>query len=111
MQLGNEAFRHLMNLIGLVSTVKPAVVEDPAFLERSVLVDGVPLTTSPNDLRKCFEGFKVMTTVLVRDNDTGHRVGLVVFSEDTNIATVVNMTPPHGFGYCVLVTPMNTVYL
>lgn len=104
MQLGNEAFRHLMNLIGLVSTVKPAVVEDPAFLERSVLVDGVPPTTSPNDSHECFEGFEVMTTVLVRDMDTGHRVGLVVFSEDTNIAAVVNMAPPHGFRYCVQVS-------
>ncbi|CAL5084199.1 unnamed protein product [Urochloa decumbens] len=100
-QAGNKAFRHLMNLIGVLSTVEPNVVEDPAFLERSVLVDGVAPTMSPNDLLQSFNQLSVTAAVLVRDDEIGHRVGLVVFSAAPDCTSATNMEPPQGFHYCV----------
>jgi hypothetical protein len=104
MQAGNKAFCHMMNLIGVLSTIEPDVVEDLAFLDRSVLVDGVAPTMSLNDLLQSFDQLSPTAAVLVRDDEIGHRVGLVVFSEAPDCTNAMNMEPPQGFRYCVLVS-------
>jgi hypothetical protein len=86
----------MRELISSLSVVAPAVLSDPKFLDRSVLVDGVTADTSPRDLSDSFAFLDVEGAVLVRDSQTGFRVGLVVFS-DVDSVTVTRLVPHSGF--------------
>ncbi len=97
MQASNTAFRQMNRLISDLYYVAPGVLDDPDFLERSVLVDGVAPSTSPRDLRESFSVLAVEAAVLVRDSSTGYRVGLVVFADAADSASAMNLTPRPGF--------------
>jgi hypothetical protein len=113
LQLHSQAFRHMRELIGALYTVAPGVLEDPRFLDRSVLVDGVTSDTSPHDLAECFVSLDVESSVLVRDTQTGFRIGLVVFSNDADSVTAARLAPHPGFyATCVPVSshPLSPCY-
>ncbi|XP_052142352.1 uncharacterized protein LOC127762042 [Oryza glaberrima] len=96
-EASNTAFRQMNRLISDLYCVAPGVLDDPDFLERSVLVDGVAPSTSPRDLRESFSVLAVEAAVLVRDSSTGYRVGLVVFADAADSASAMNLTPRPGF--------------
>ncbi|CAN6226200.1 unnamed protein product [Urochloa humidicola] len=96
-QMRFEPFRHMRNLIAALYTVAPAVVRDPRFLDRSILVDGIAPSTSPRDLSESFGILDMQRAVLVRDGQTGFRVGLVVFSDIADRVTAMSLAPRSGF--------------
>lgn len=67
--------------MGVLDTVNPEVVDDPKFLQRSVLLIGVSSETTPRDLIMRRFGRDVDAAVIVRDSETSQRVGLVVFAK------------------------------
>lgn len=95
----------MSDLIAALYAVAPRVLDDSYFLDRAVLVDGVSPGTSPRDLTDCFALLDVVGSVLVRDSSTGFRVGLVVFSDAVDTASVTTMAVRPGFyAYCVPVS-------
>ncbi|CAL5061480.1 unnamed protein product [Urochloa decumbens] len=96
-QIRFEPFRHMRNLVAALHAVAPAVLEDPQFLDRSVLVDGITPSTSPRDLSESFGLLDVERAVLVRDGQTGFRVGLVVFFDVADSAIAMRLAPSSGF--------------
>lgn len=76
----------MRNLIAVLHAMEPQVLEDPHFLERCLILDGVPASVSSLDLFQSIVG--VQTAVLVRDIQTGFRVALLVFDAlDSTIQT------------------------
>ncbi|CAL5084195.1 unnamed protein product [Urochloa decumbens] len=96
-QIRFEPFRHMRNLIAALHAVAPAVLEDPQFLDRSVLVDGITPSTSPRDLSESFGLLDVERAVLVHDGQTGFRVRLVVFFDVADSAIAMRLAPSSGF--------------
>ena len=97
MQARNIPFRHLTDLISVLCLSAPALLLDLHFLRRSVLVDGVTPTTTPRDLLHSFPLLDAQAAVLVRDSHTGHRVGLVVFSDAAESMRATRLTARPGF--------------
>ncbi|OQU90311.1 hypothetical protein SORBI_3002G385000 [Sorghum bicolor] len=93
-QRKGRAFSYMRNLIAVLNTVAPHVLEDPHFLERCLLLDGVPASVSPCDLIQSILG--VQTAVLVRDSQTGFRIGLLVFFDAIDSAAATIQTPREG---------------
>jgi hypothetical protein len=94
----------MRNLIAVLNTVAPHVLEDPHFLERCLLLDGVPASVSPCDLIQSILG--VQTAVLVRDSQTGFRIGLLVFFDAIDSAAATIQTPREGlYATCTPVSP------
>ncbi|KAF0931039.1 hypothetical protein E2562_002411 [Oryza meyeriana var. granulata] len=96
-EAGNVAFRHMRRLISALYCVAPGVLEDPDFLERSVVVDGVAPSISPRELQESFSVLAVEAAVVVRDSETGYRVGLVVFADAAERTSATNLSPRPGF--------------
>ncbi|KAK3125773.1 hypothetical protein QOZ80_7BG0609570 [Eleusine coracana subsp. coracana] len=97
MRNARRCYRHLMNLIGVLYDVSPAVIEDPYFLQRSVLLEGVARTITPRDLLMDFEA---QAAVLVRDTEFGDRVGLMVLRDASQYASALAAVPLRGSDYC-----------
>lgn len=83
-----RSYRHLRSLISVLDTVFPAVAEDPNFLDRSLLMEGVSLRANPCDLLDGKLGLQVEAAVVVRDAEFGDSVGLLVLTHghDTEVA-------------------------
>jgi len=80
------------------------VLEDSHFLERCLLLDGVSASVSPCNLIQSILG--VQTAVLVRDSQTGFRIGLLVFFDAIDSAAVTIQTPREGlYATCTPVSP------
>uniref|UniRef100_J3M2W1 RRM domain-containing protein n=1 Tax=Oryza brachyantha TaxID=4533 RepID=J3M2W1_ORYBR len=100
-KVGKVAFRRIKDLISCLYSVTPGVFTDPNFLERSLVVDGVTPYTSPQDLLKIFSFVAVEAAVLVRDSETGYRVGLVVFADVLDMSAI-NLNPHWGlYATCI----------
>ncbi|KAG0545932.1 hypothetical protein BDA96_02G404000 [Sorghum bicolor] len=93
-QRKGRAFSSTRDLIAVLNTVAPQVLEDPHFLERCLLLDGVPASVSPCDLIQSILG--VQMAVLVRDSQTGFRIGLLIFIDAIDSAAVTIQTPREG---------------
>lgn len=89
---------HLRDLIGVLYAVSPSVMDDPHFLERSVLLEGVGKSTSPRDLL-VLPDFEAQEAVLVRDAEFGDRVGLLVLRDTSDYAIALAAVAPSG-SYC-----------
>lgn len=97
-----RCYGHLMNLIGVLYAISPAVIEDPFFLERTVLLEGVARTIAPRDL---LIDFGAQEAVLVRDTEFGDRVGLMVLRDASQCARVLAAGPVRGsYCSCILVS-------
>ncbi|TVU37745.1 hypothetical protein EJB05_11078, partial [Eragrostis curvula] len=72
-----RGFNHLKDLIGVLSDVHPAAIDDPRFLERTLLIEGVAAITSPTDLVQAFN-CNGQAAALICDVEFGDRVGVVV---------------------------------
>jgi hypothetical protein len=94
LQRKGRAFSYMRDLIAVLNTVAPRVLEHPHFLERCLLLDGVPASVSPCDLIQSILG--VQTAVLVRDSQTGFRIGLLVFFDAIDSAALTIQTPREG---------------
>jgi hypothetical protein len=95
-----------MNLIGVLYAVSPAVIEeDPFFLERSVLLEGVTSTLGPLDLLIELEEFSPQVAVIVRDTEFRDRVGLVVLKDAEQCHLALQKVPPRRtYCTCILVS-------
>lgn len=101
-----RSYRHLRSLIAVLDTVFPAATQDPNFLDRSLLMEGVSLRATPRDLLDTF-GYDVQAeaAVVVRDAEFDDSVGLLVLTDahDTEVATAAGPRPG-VFGDCIKVT-------
>nr|CAB3469863.1 unnamed protein product [Digitaria exilis] len=99
--------RNVRNLMGVLDTVNPEVVDDPKFLQRSVLLIGVSSETTPRDLIMRRFGRDVDAAVIVRDSETSQRVGLVVFAKAEDAVVHKKWKPdPMLYRRCI---PANSV--
>ncbi|KAJ1292001.1 hypothetical protein BS78_02G359700 [Paspalum vaginatum] len=96
-----RSYRHLRSLIGVLDVVCPAATEDPEFLHRSLLVEGVSHRASPRDLMDTFP-LPVQAAVLVRDAEFRDHVGLVVLQELADRTVAAAAAPRPGF-FCSLI--------
>lgn len=87
----------MRNLIAVLSQVRPDVLTDPTFLEKSVLVKGAHPSTIPSDLSDSFfPTLVVKAAVLYRDFETSERNGLVVFQSARDVSLAKNLPPCPG---------------
>ncbi|KAK3127779.1 hypothetical protein QOZ80_7AG0578360 [Eleusine coracana subsp. coracana] len=107
MRNSQRCYGHLSNLIGVlyaatmgrsVYIVPGGAMDDPNFLERSVLLEGVATRMSPHDLLVT-SSFEAQEAVLVRDAEFGDRVGLVVLKDASEYAAALAGVAPWG-SYC-----------
>lgn len=95
----------MRDLISALYPVAQGVLDDPQFLDRSVLVDGVTAGTSPCALSESFGILDVERAVLVRDSQTGFRVGLVIFTNAAYRVTAMRLAPrPEFYATCIPVS-------
>ncbi|KXG36752.2 hypothetical protein SORBI_3002G382800 [Sorghum bicolor] len=90
-----RSYRHLRSLIAVLDTVFPAATQDPNFLHRSLLIEGVSLRATPCDLLDEALGLQVEGAVVVRDAEFGDSVGLLVLTHahDTEVAMAAGPRP------------------
>ncbi|CAD6222952.1 unnamed protein product [Miscanthus lutarioriparius] len=90
-----RSYLHLRSLIAVLDTVFPAATQDPNFLNRSLLMEGVSLRATPRDLLDEALGVQVEAAVVVRDAEFGDSVGLLVLTHahDTEVATAAGPRP------------------
>ncbi|XP_015695050.1 uncharacterized protein LOC102721468 [Oryza brachyantha] len=73
------------DLVEALLVRQPILENDPTFLRRALVVEGVSFTVSPVRLDSLLGGYgDVMATVLVRDAARRRRAGMLVFSEESD---------------------------